>query len=559
MVTVSEAPGSKLINLKVRHKDPRVARDVMNAYIEEHTEWETFKRKRVSLEALKFLEKQLQDTQDALLLSLERLVSFTRDNGIVAMEGRGNHLSAFFQRASSMLAEADLQRKRARADQGRALEGGSASAFAGELARLESQYSSKTAIYNDDHPSVALLKKRLDAIKRKISSAKERTAQSRRRALDRRMDAQRELFQSAKDAGARVDELRVRYEILKRDVEKNERLFSMLSVRLNGVNMELKSITSPLTVVDPPSTPSEPMASKSLSMLLGLAMIGLLSGSFLAVCLELGPAKIRDATQLRHEVRARVLGVIPAANEIKTGYFEKTSKRDAIGAINGDPRSSVSEALRGVETVTSALMLEKCMRSLVVTSLYPSEGRTFISASLASALSSRHGNVLVVDSDLRGSGMGRVFRIPEHAAGLSDILRGEVDEFDYRKLVRKSRVKGLFFLPSGPPSSNPAALLASKKMRDLAAILSEDFDMVVFDSPPSQVFADSGAILRVAHALALVLEAGKTDAQDLNRAISGIPGAREKLLGFILNKADTRYLKYGRYGYYGYKSYSKVA
>jgi capsular exopolysaccharide synthesis family protein len=221
------------------------------------------------------------------------------------------------------------------------------------------------------------------------------------------------------------------------------------------------------------------------------------------------------------------------------------------------PRSQVSEAVRGVETATSALMMEKGMRSIVVTSLYPSEGRTFITASLASALSSRYGRVLVVDSDLRDSGMGRVFRVRPGSPGLSDILSGRIK--DYRSLIHKSRARGLFFLPAGTSPKNPAGLLGSKRMRDLVARLSEDFDLVVFDSPPSQVFSDSAAILRVSHAMALVLEAGKVDAANLRRSIDGIPGANEKLLGVILNKADVRYLKYGRYGYYNYKSYSRVA
>ncbi len=561
MISVEEAPGARLLRMRVVHQDPEFAQEVLSAYIKTHIDRETSKMKRMSLEAKKFLEIQHQEAEVAFLKSLEDLVNFTQKNGMVAMEGKANHLKAFFYSASQMLAETSLQQRRIQAGPGLNDGAGSfdhsAAAFARELGRLESRYSSQRAIYNDDHPSIILMRERLKALKQKLSQLRTNLKESASRNIQLQKRAQAKLFQNAKEATAQANKLMIRYEVLKRAVEKNEQLFRVLSVKLNRINMELESLASPIDVVDPPSLPIEPAKSLMGVKISILGFLGLFTGFGLACVMEFGNKKIKDAMQLRRNLGLRVLGVIPAAGEIKGPYISLKKNQDKLSHLTEAPRSPVSEAIRSVETMVSGLVLEKDHKSIVVTSLYPSEGRTFITASLASALSSRHGRVLVVDSDLRSSGMSRVFKLEPNVPGLSDILSGRIK--DYRKLVRRSRVKGLFFLPAGTGSKNPGALLGSKPMRDLVATLSEDFDMVVFDSPPLQIFSDSTSILQYTHSLAMVVESNRSEPEEIDRSLKQIPGVREKLLGVILNKADFRSLKYGRYGYYNYKYYSKVA
>lgn len=561
MISVKETPGAKLFKLSAVHQDPEFAREVLSAYIQTHIDRETSKMKGMSLGAKKFLEIQLQETEVAFLKSLEDLVNFTQQNGMVAMEGRANHLKAFFYSASQMLAETSLQQRRIQAGQGLSTKAGnsdhSAQVYARELGKLESRYSSKSAIYNDDHPSIILMKERLKTLKQRLSKVRNSIKESASRNIALQKRAQTELFDKAKEATAEANKLMIRYEVLKRSVEKNEQLFRVLSVKLNRINMELESLVSPITVVDPPSLPIEPAQSMMGLKISFLGFFGLFAGFGLACVLEFGNRKIMDAMQLRRDLGLRVLGVIPAAGEIKGPYINLGKNKDKLSNLSESPRSPVSEAIRSVETMISSVALEKDHKSLVVTSLYPSEGRTFITASLASALSSKRGRVLVVDSDLRSSGMSRVFKLEPNVLGLSDILSGRIQ--DYGKLVRRSRVKGLYFLPAGTRSNNPGALLGSKRMRNLVAALSEDFDMVVFDSPPLHIFSDSTSILRFTHGLAMVVEANRSEPEEIIRGLSQIPGGREKLLGVILNKADFRSLKYGRYGYYNYRYYNKVA
>jgi protein-tyrosine kinase len=187
------------------------------------------------------------------------------------------------------------------------------------------------------------------------------------------------------------------------------------------------------------------------------------------------------------------------------------------------------------------------LRSLLVTSTAPNEGKTFVTLNLAQAIARQHErSVLLIDADLRCSRLHVPMGAPS-SPGLADFLRGEADEFS---IIQTDAQNNLFFIPAGRPAPNPAELLSSMKLRGLLDGLGPMFDWVILDAPPVLPVSDAGVLAGLCDGVLFVVRAGLT-AFDL--AQMACQEFREKnLVGIVLNHVEERVAAvYGAYSYYG--------
>lgn len=188
------------------------------------------------------------------------------------------------------------------------------------------------------------------------------------------------------------------------------------------------------------------------------------------------------------------------------------------------------------------------MRLLLVTSALQGDGKTFTSINLALSLArERDTSVLLIDADLRNPNTSRILGL-QGELGLLDALRDET--LDVGSLILHTSVPGLDVLPAGTAADHASELLASVRMSQVAAqICSNPRYIVLFDSAPMLLSADSPALARLVGQVVLVARAGKTQRQALLDAVGQLD--RDKLSGIVLNddKAEP-----GRY-HYGYGSY----
>jgi capsular exopolysaccharide synthesis family protein len=212
------------------------------------------------------------------------------------------------------------------------------------------------------------------------------------------------------------------------------------------------------------------------------------------------------------------------------------------------PRSPIAEAYRILRTNIDLSTEGNPIRTVVVTSAGPSEGKTTTAANLAIAVAQAGKRVILVDADLRRPALHRMFQQP-NTKGVTTALQQDPGNMVNGHVVSTS-VDNLYLMPSGPLPPNPADLLGSQRMLALVLELGQHADAVIIDSPPLLAVADATLLGRVCDAALLVVLAGSTRADVLKRAIEHSLQSGANLLGVVLNRVSISGDGYHYYQYY---------
>lgn len=205
------------------------------------------------------------------------------------------------------------------------------------------------------------------------------------------------------------------------------------------------------------------------------------------------------------------------------------------------------EELRTLRTRLYKIREQQNLRSVLVTSAMPAEGKTFVSANLALTLcSQKEKRVALVDADLRKPRLHVVLGAPP-SPGLTDFLTGTADE---AAIVQRSTRENLFFVPGGNMVANPADLVASSRMKLLLDRLTSVFDWVIVDSPPAVPVADAHVLSGVCNGTVMVVMAGSTPLDLAQKAVQQFQD--RNLLGAVLNRAERGTGYHSYYYQYGY-------
>jgi len=196
------------------------------------------------------------------------------------------------------------------------------------------------------------------------------------------------------------------------------------------------------------------------------------------------------------------------------------------------PRSPISEAYRILRTNLDFSSLDKPLRTLLVTSAGPEEGKSTVLANLAVVTAQAGKKVIIVDSDLRRPSLYRLFGL-SNARGLTTMV---VDEEAMRQPpLQETEVPGLSLLASGPLPPNPADILGSHRMEDIIAILCQRADAVFFDAPPVVAVTDAAVLSTKVDGVLLVISAGRTKRDFARMAKARLEKVNARLLGVVLN------------------------
>ncbi len=197
-----------------------------------------------------------------------------------------------------------------------------------------------------------------------------------------------------------------------------------------------------------------------------------------------------------------------------------------------DPRSPVSEAYRTLRTNLSFSSLDEPIRTLVVTSVAPEEGKSTTIANLAVTMAQGGKKTILVDCDLRRPTLHEIFNLPAEP-GLTNLLLEDRDQ----QLVHDTEVEGLQVLTSGPLPPNPADLLGSQKIDQIISQLASSADIVLFDAPPVIAVTDATVLGSKVNGVLLVINAGKTRREHAARARELLDRANVRIIGAALVNA----------------------
>ncbi len=197
-------------------------------------------------------------------------------------------------------------------------------------------------------------------------------------------------------------------------------------------------------------------------------------------------------------------------------------------------------------------------KTFVVSSVSENEGKSTVAANLALSLARRYKKVLLVDCDLRKSAQHLIFEATEKSATLNELLKEELDPERLVKALQYRKAENLFFLFASNVKRHSADLLGSERMKQLLAVLRDNFDYVILDSSPMGFFTDSEILADSADASFLVVRQDAVSDKTVNDAIDSLSRCKARFLGFVFNDVHTFNLAAGlvggrRYGYgYGY-------
>lgn len=198
-----------------------------------------------------------------------------------------------------------------------------------------------------------------------------------------------------------------------------------------------------------------------------------------------------------------------------------------------DPRSPISEAYRTLRTNLSFYSLDDPIRSLVVTSAAGDEGKGDTVANLAVTMAQGDRKTLLVDCDLRRPSMHEMFDL-QNEPGLTTYILGSLDELP----LQETGVDNLTLLASGPKPPNPADMLGSKRIDEIISSLVEQFDIVIFNTPPVLAVTDAAVLGVKVDGVLLVISAGKTRREHAERAKELLEKAHVRVIGAALTNAD---------------------
>jgi len=219
---------------------------------------------------------------------------------------------------------------------------------------------------------------------------------------------------------------------------------------------------------------------------------------------------------------------------------------DRLVVFHGDKTNPVAEQFRTLRSRLTQMQAETQLKTLLISSALPDEGKSFTAANLAFSLSLRaNTRVVLIDADMRWPRLHRLLGAPEEP-GLSSLLAGEATEND---VFQSGPIEDLVFVPGGKRMTNAAELLANGKLPALLSRLSDQFDWIIIDSPALIPVSDGILLSNMCDASLLVVKAGKTQLDAASWAVTEL--RRKRLLGVLLNCAtEGRSSSYYYGGYY---------
>jgi len=318
---------------------------------------------------------------------------------------------------------------------------------------------------------------------------------------------------------------------LSRAVDLKQEVYTALLQQYERTRVAEELRTNALSIVEPATLPQEPSKPNWMTNLILGGLVGLVAGAGLAFLFERLDTRVQSTDEIEEITALPTLGRIPYVRRGPAHVF----LGDSIPA---------QEAYHRLQAKLEARVQADSLRSILITSPEPGEGKSAIVANLAQALANAGRRVVVVDANLRRPIMHQILDV-SNKVGLSNVLS---QEWTVKEAVQTTRMPGVWVLTGGTPHPNPAQLLNSPGMPGLFEELAAPFDVVLLDSPPVLAVADATLLAPLVDGVLLAVGRAQTRRESIEAAIEQLAGVQARLLGVVVNWAErTRDLRHYRH------------
>ncbi|MDD4182300.1 MAG: polysaccharide biosynthesis tyrosine autokinase [Candidatus Omnitrophica bacterium] len=483
MVKIEPARQGSTAVLYVEGKNPIQITAIANVWIREFIHQDIERKVGTAKYGITFLESQLTDTLEKLNDSEKQLNNFIRDNRIVTIPDIETKTDSLIENLKA------------------------------QKAQLEKEIADASQRYKEKHPKMISIATQLASVESRMG---EET--NKKLALQEKMSE---------------------YSLLKRKVDTYQSLYEDFLKRAKELDVSKELTLSNIRVLDPaqePKNPVKPQPNRDIPL---SVILGLVLGSFLAFFLEKIDSTLKTSDEVEFFIKLPFLGYIPSAK----GSGAKNKNINLISF--SEPRSRIAESFRNLKvSLLFSFPQDKPLRTVVITSSVPVEGKSFVASNLAIIFAQAKEPTLLIDADMRKGNLHQIFGLkPKN--GLSTLLTGMCS---MEEAINVTPVPNLAMLSAGPYTPNPTELLSSERLSLILRELEKKYKRIIIDSTPILNVSEALILGDKCDGVVFVIKAGHTQIRYILEARK-VMDTRVKLIGALLNNTN---MDKDRYYYYHY-------
>ena len=581
----SQRERTDVVDVSYTATDPYVAQQVVNAVVREFQREDAAQAQQESRRRRIFVQAQLEQTDSLLRIAQDRLAKYRADKkvygsadavvtaeqtGLLNVEMQRQDLVATRQVYQSLL---DGLHRPSEDGRRKALRALIAAPGVADNPVVQADYqqlvtyqgaldSMSVGKYGSapTNPDVKRVTSQIGESERRLGDA----VGSQITMLDARVAALDELKQRSSEALDRLPATQAGEARLVEQVQATSTMADQLRSEYQKARIAEAVEAGEVELVDMATYPYAPIGTSRRTKLLTGGIVGLLLGLGAAFLAERLNTAIRRREDIESVLQVPGLAIIPQIvparlARLRVGRLSvpvppginipqsRRPRRDTGSLVTVSASHSTSaEAFRTLRTNLIFSQAVQTLRTLVVTSPSPQDGKTTTAANLAVTFAQQGMRVVIVDCDLRRARLHQLFR-QAREPGLTHLLLGQKTP---REVVRSTMVENLSLLPAGGHPPNPSELLGGQRMRDVLAQLQQEFDVVILDTPPVHAAADPLILGSMSDGVILVLRAGHTEKTAAQDAVQRLSAVNVRVVGAVLNDPDHKVPQYGGYYYY---------
>ncbi|OAA31906.1 capsular biosynthesis protein [Kosmotoga arenicorallina S304] len=590
IVTVSPVKDTRIVKISVQHANPELATDIANKLAEVYNEKLADLSKRDVRTKREFIESQIPIIEADLRKATDALKEFKETYKIYVLEEHARSLLQILSKYDQQYNDLSLQLNEKQAEKDAYLqllkefESSEAEARVSkwiktsesftnpviaqlkskradleiELAALKQQYPTTDPKVQAKLTEIAktdeLIKKETENFIRTgesqtLNPAYEEAlinyigSTSSIQVLESRLQAVEKIKQGYEKQLAQLPELEQRLLELQRQVTVKENLYTLMLEKLEEAKISEAAVVGNAAVVDyakPPRIPVKP--NKKLSLAIG-GVLGIFLGMLTVFLVEYTDKTLKSEEEIERYSGLNVIGRIPEIEDL-------TENEDEL-YVRSHPTAPQSEAIKLAASNISFLIGDE-KKAIAMTSVSPSEGKSFVAANTAFYLASSGYKTILIDLDLRRPRVEKILKLDSKKTdgkGITDLIKGEVD---LNQVIVKNYDENLDVIPVGSRATNPTLLLSSKTLEAILDQLKERYDRIVVDTPPALVTSDVSLIASKLDGIVLVVKPGIALKDGLRITINNLRTVGAPLLGVLVNGVNQHTSGYYHYYYYYY-------
>ncbi|MFN0279971.1 MAG: GumC family protein [Pyrinomonadaceae bacterium] len=570
---------TRLIEVSYTHGEPIIAAKIANAIADIYVLQNLERKVESNASASEFLQKRVAELQSQIRESEERLINYSRDNQIISLDSSQNTVVQRLGDLNMKLGAAQSERISAEAAYRASMDNpmsGTAAEIADprtagietQLTVLRQQLAQLKTEYTDEWPDVKRVQRQIAVLENEAKSNRKRAKDTQVSQLEQRyreaVAKERNLtsnFNTQRNAVLAQNQAAINYRIIQQEIDTNRVLLSSLLQKTKETEIILNGTPNNVLVADRALTPRSPNGPQRTKNVL-IALFGsLFLGIGLAFLVNWLDDTIRDVDDVEGKLGMPVIGLIPGIHQgrMKRLMSPRRQLTDGGGRGSGIVPANFDQAVvrEAFNQVRASLLLSANgdgLKTVLVTSGQPSEGKTLTALNLAKCLSQLGGKVLLIDADLRCPKM-HVVNGFNNEKGLGDLLTMNGDALDnIEGAIIEDISSNLDLMTSGAAVSSPATLFSLGKMRDIIDKLSSTYSYIVIDSPPALYFADSLLLASDVDAVLLVGRVNFSSTEILSLTKKKLQDVNANIVGIVLND-----IPLSGYQYYDSEYYSDEA